>query len=289
MTRKSTPPIALLLTSVFLAGCFQTIAIQTMAGIMDYGFEAFNEESDTELAKEGLGSNLKLIEALIKGDPENEKLLLYASQGYNAYALAFVEDDSVERARPLYLRGRDFALRILTQKSSFKSGMNGNLEAFEKAVGSLTKEDVPAAFWTAFGWGSYINISRTDPEAIADLPKAEALMDFVRRTDSTYYFGGAHLFLGTIEGTMPAVLGGRPEKAKQYFETSLLIGGGKFLMTYVYYAKTYAVQVQDQQLFESLLAKVIDAPADILPSAKFPNAVAKQKARRLLSKANELF
>ena len=289
MTRKSTPPIALLLTSVFLAGCFQTIAIQTMAGIMDYGFEAFNEESDTELAKEGLGSNLKLIEALIKGDPENEKLLLYASQGYNAYALAFVEDDSVERARPLYLRGRDFALRILTQKSSFKSGMNGNLEAFEKAVGSLTKEDVPAAFWTAFGWGSYINISRTDPEAIADLPKAEALMDFVRRTDSTYYFGGAHLFLGTIEGTMPAVLGGRPEKAKQYFETSLSIGGGKFLMTYVYFAKTYAVQVQDQQLFESLLTKVIDAPADILPSAKFPNAVAKQKARRLLARANELF
>jgi len=289
MTRTSTPPVALLLTSVFLAGCFQTIAIKTMAGIMDYGFEAFNEESDTQLAKEGLGSNLKLIEALIKGDPDNEKLLIYASQGYNAYALAFVEDDSVERARPLYLRGRDYALRILMQKSGFKSGMNGDLESFQKAVGSLTKEDVPAAFWTAFGWGSYINVSRTDPGAIAELPRAEALMDFVRRTDSTYYYGGAHLFLGTIEGTMPAVLGGRPEKAKQYFETSLSIGGGKFLMTYVYYAKTYAVQVQDQQLFESLLAKVIDAPVDILPSAKFPNAVAKQKARRLLAKANELF
>lgn len=289
MTRTSTPPVALLLTSVFLAGCFQTIAIKTMAGIMDYGFEAFNEESDTQLAKEGLGSNLKLIEALIKGDPDNEKLLIYASQGYNAYALAFVEDDSVERARPLYLRGRDYALRILMQKSGFKSGMNGDLESFQKAVGSLTKEDVPAAFWTAFGWGSYINVSRTDPGAIAELPRAEALMDFVRRTDSSYYYGGAHLFLGTIEGTMPAVLGGRPEKAKQYFETSLSIGGGKFLMTYVYYAKTYAVQVQDQQLFESLLAKVIDAPVDILPSAKFPNAVAKQKARRLLAKANELF
>ena len=81
MARKLTPPVALLLTSVFLAGCFQTIAIKTMAGIMDYGFEAFNEESDTQLAKEGLGSNLKLIEALIKGDPDNEKLLIYASQG----------------------------------------------------------------------------------------------------------------------------------------------------------------------------------------------------------------
>src|SRR5574341_695458 len=104
--------------SLIFSGCFQAIAIQTMAGIMDYGFEAFNEESDTELAKEALGSNLKLIEALIKGDPENEKLLLYASQGYNAYALAFVEDDSVERARPLYLRARDFGLRILAENSA---------------------------------------------------------------------------------------------------------------------------------------------------------------------------
>jgi hypothetical protein len=278
-----------LILAVTFTGCFQTIAIQTMAGIMDYGFEAFNEESDTELAKEALGSNLKLIEALIKGDPENEKLLMYAAQGFDAYALAFVEDDSVERARPLYLRARDYGLKILMGNSAFKAGFDGDFEAFQKGVASLRKRDVPAAFWTAFGWGSYINISRTDPQALADLPKVEALMEFVRKNDSTYYHGGAFLFFGTIEGSMPGVLGGNPEKAKQYFERCLAINGGKFLMTQVFYAKTYAVQMQDQGLFESLLKKVIDAPSDILPAAKFPNAVAKKKAEKLLARTNELF
>lgn len=279
----------LILAAVFFSGCIQTIAIQTMAGIMDYGFEAFNEESDTELAREALGANLKLIEALIKGDPENKKLLMFAAQGYNAYTLAFVEDDSVVRARLLYLRARDYAMRILVQNEGFRSGMNGDLETFSKGVGSLSQGDAPAAFWAAFAWGSYANITRTDPEALVDLPKVEALMDFVRRMDSTYYHGGALLFFGTIEGSMPPALGGKPGKAKDYFERCLAINKGKFLMTQVFYAKTYAVQVQDQELYESLLNKVIEAPGDILPNAKFPNAVAKQKARRLLSRMNEYF
>jgi hypothetical protein len=49
------------------------------------------------------------------------------------------------------------------------------------------------------------------------------------------------------------------------------------------------VQVQDQQLFESLLKQVEDASLDILPEARLPNVVAKQKARRLLSQVTELF
>ncbi|MBI3003790.1 MAG: hypothetical protein HYY49_00040 [Ignavibacteriales bacterium] len=290
MTTSTFPTkTTLLFVAILFSGCFQTIAIRTMAGIMDYGFEAFNEESDTELAREALGANLKLIEALIKGDPENEKLLLFAAQGYNAYSLAFVEDDSLERARSLYLRARDFALRILGQKDGFRSGMNGDFETFSKSVGSLSREDVPAAFWAAFAWGSYVNITRTDPDALIDLPKVEALMGFVRTNDSTYYHGGALLFFGSIEGSLPPALGGKPEKARDYFERCLAVNKGKFLMTQVFYAKTYAVQVQDQELYESLLKKVIEAPSDILPAATFPNAVAKQKAQRLLANTNEYF
>ena len=289
MVAPTSKKLTLLLAAILFSGCFQTIAIKTMAGILEYGFDAFNEESDTELAKEALGSNLKLIEALIKGDPENEKLLIFAAQGYNAYALAFVEDDSVERARPLYLRARDFGIRILAQNSRFKSGWESDFDNFTSAVGSLSKADVPAAFWTAFAWGSYINITRTDPEALVELPKVEVLMDFVRRHDSTYYHGSALLFFGTTEGSMPPALGGKPDKARDYFERCLAINGGKFLMTNVFYAKTYAVQTQDQELFESLLKKVIEAPIDILPSARFPNAVAKQKARRLLARMYDLF
>lgn len=274
---------------LLLQGCVQTLAIRTMGSIMDYGLETFNEEGDLQLAREALGSNLKLLEALIKGDPGNKQLLLVASQGFSAYALGFAEDDSAERARGFYLRGRDYAMEVLVQNSRMKGAIDKDLLTFQAALQTLSKDDVPAVFWTAFGWGSYINLTRGDVGAIADLPKVIAMMEFVREKDSTFYYGGPYLILGSIEGSMPQALGGKPEKAKQYFEQALAVNGGRFLLTYVYYAKTYAVQLQDQALFESLLKKVDDASVDILPEARLSNAIAKRKARLLREHLNDLF
>ncbi len=260
-----------------------------MGGILDNGLSAFNEESDLQLAHEALASNLKLIEALIKSDPENDQFLLFAAQGYNAYALAFCEDDSVERARVFYLRAKAYGMRTLLKNERFKQALNGDIESFRKAVKTFTKDDVPGLFWTAFSWGSYINITRTDIGALADLSKVRAMIEEVAQYDSSYYYGGAYLFLGTLEAGTPKMLGGRPELAKEYFDKCVAINSGKFLLTQLYYAKTYAVGVQDQGLFDSLLTQVENTPLDDLPEARLANAVAKQKARRLLARENELF
>jgi hypothetical protein len=272
-----------------LEGCLQALAVRSMGDIMNYGFEAFNEESDLQVAQEALASNLKLVEALIKADPGNEQFLLFAAQGYNAYGLGFAEDDSVERARVFYLRAKGYGLQILEKNSTFKDAMHKDIATFTSALQSFSKEDVPAIFWTASSWFSYINISRTDISALADISKAVAMMEFVMQKDPTYYYGGAYLFLGAIEGSTPQMLGGNPQKAKEYFEKCLAINGGKFLLTDLYYAETYAVQVQNQELFESLLKKIDDASIDILPEARLANAIAKHKATILRSKMNDLF
>ena len=188
-----------------------------------------------------------------------------------------------------YLRGRDYGLRALTQNSRIKEALEKDVASLQAALQTLSKDDVPAVFWTAFGWGSYINITRTDVSAIADLPKVLAMMEFVRQTEPTYYYGGPYLILGSIESSMPQVLGGKPDKAKEYFERALAVNGGKFLLTYVYYAKTYAVQMQDQPLFESLLKKVDDASPDILPEARLSNMIAKKKAKLLRDHINDIF
>lgn len=282
----------LLLLCSFVAGfsgCIQTIAIRTVGGIMEYGLEAFNEESDIDLARPALASNLKLVEAMIKGDPDNAKLLLFAAQGYNAYALSFAEDDSVERARVLYLRGRDYALRILRKNTAFASALNADLESFTGVLETMGADDVPAVFWAAFGWGSYINITRTDLSAIADLSKVNAMMAFVQHRQPGYYYSGADLYLGSIYGSFPPMLGGKPEKSKECFDRAIATTKGEFLMAQIYYAKTYAVQMQDQELFTSLLSTVDAFPLDQRPDLRLVNAVAKLKARRLLARVNELF
>ena len=212
-----------------------------------------------------------------------------ASQGYSSYALGFVEDDSVERAKLFYLRGRDYGMKILLRRRAFKNLGEKNADELGAALSTLSKEDVPAVFWTAIGWGSYVNSSRNDPSAIIDLPKVEAMMNFVLERDSSYFYGGAHFFLGTLYGSRAKILGGDPEASRRHFEQCLSINRGKFLMAYVYYASTYAVQTQDRELFDRCLGAVDSASIDILPEARLSNAIAKKKAQLLRAKADELF
>lgn len=274
---------------VLLQGCIQLLAIRTMGDILDYGLEAFNEESDLPLAKDALGSNLKLIETLLKGDPENRKLLLMAAQGYNAYTLAFVEDEDVVRARQFYLRAREYGIRILAQNKNFREAFDKDLASFTRALESFSPDDVPAVFWTAFAWGSYANLTLTDVTALADLPKINAMMEFVLKHNESYYYAGAHLYFGALLARTPVVLGGKPEIAKQHFERALQLTGGRFLMTHVYYARSYAVQTMNQELFESLLKTVIETPLDVAPEARLPNAVAKKRAEQLLKNSEQFF
>jgi tetratricopeptide (TPR) repeat protein len=281
--------ILVIIAAFFFGGCIQTIALRSMGGILDNGLASFNEEADLQLAHEALGSNLKLIEAMIKSDPENEQFLLFAAQGFNSYALAFCEDDSVERARMFYMRAKEYGMRVLNKNENFKNALDGDITKFRDAVKTFKKDDVPAIFWTAFSWGSYVNITRTDVAGLADLSKVQALIEFVAEKDPSFYHGGAYLFLGVIEGSIPKSIGGNPEKAKEYFDKALKTNGGKFLMTQLYYAKVYAVNALDQSLFESLLKQVEEASVDDIPEIRLANVVAKQKARRLLAQENELF
>lgn len=275
--------------TLFCSGCIQSIALRSTGAIVDYGLEAINEESDLQLAEQSIASDLKLLDGLLKGDPEDEHLLLMAARGYTSFALGFAEDSSPERARMFYLRARDYGLRILMHRESFKEAWDKDLEAFQQALAEFGRDDVPAVFWTANGWGNYIRLNLTDPGAIADIPKVESLLKFVLERDETYFYGGAHLAMGILLGSRPKLLAGDPEGARKHFEQCLGISKGKFLMAHVFYAMTYAVQTQNKELFSTLLQKVHESLLDLLPEQRLANAIAKKKGERLLARIPDLF
>lgn len=277
------------LAVLLFPGCIQTFAVNTMGGLVDEGFSAFTEESDLEFAEKALPGNLKLLEVMLRSSPTNVRILKLASEGYSSYALGFLEDKDPVRARDFYLRGRNFGMRILRQDGKLAKALDGSIDDLKRELGKRDADDVPGAFWTGFGWGSYIYLSLQNTDAIADLPRAEALMQFVAEKDSAFYYAGADLFLGTLYGSRPKIFGGSPEKSREHFEKALRITKGKFLMVYVYYARSYAVQTQNEALFEELLAKVALTPLDVLPEFTLGNAIAKEKAKLLLAKKDELF
>jgi hypothetical protein len=274
---------------LLLSGCVRDLAVNTVGGIVDDGFEAFTEEQDLVFAEQALPGNIKLLDVMLKNDPENTRLLRLGSEGYSSYALAFLEDTSPERARAFYRRGKEYGMRILRQDASWARALDGSLDDLKARLAAAEKGDVPGVFWSAFGWGSEIYLSLTSPDAIADLPRAEAMMEFVARTDSLYYYAGADLFLGTLYGSRPKMLGGDLAKARSHFERALRLNDGRFLMTYVYYARSVAVQSLDETLFDELLAKVDAASPDVLPKARLANQVAKRKSELLKSRKSDLF
>ncbi len=282
-------PFLVVAALILFSGCIQTLAVNTVGGIVDQGFSAFTEDTDLVFVGQALPGNIKLLEVMLRNDPTNERLLRLTSEGYSSYALAYLEDKDPDRAREFYLRGRDYGMRILDQDDDLAKALKGPVDGLKAVLAKRGKETVPGAFWTAFGWGNYIYLSLQNTDAIGDLPRAEALMQFVAEKDSAYYYAGADLFLGTLYGSRPKILGGDPVISKQHFERALRVNGGKFLLTYVYYARSYAVQTQDQPLFEELLNRVDSTSVDVLPEFRLGNAIAKEKSKLWRAKEPDLF
>ena len=153
----------------------------------------------------------------------------------------------------------------------------------------MGKPYVPTLFWTANAWGSWINLSRDSPRAIAEMGKVELIMQRVIELDETYYYGGSHLFFASFYGGRSKMFGGDPEKAKNHFDRFVELSEGKFLMGNVLFAKYYAIQMQDRELYKNLLVKVLDTPGDVLAEQRLVNEIAKIKASKLLKDIEDYF
>jgi len=282
--------LGLVFLLLFFTGCsLQKLAIKSATPIFSSGVEALYDETDLPLAEQAIGSNLKLLEGLYKSNPKNKDVLLLLTQGYASYSLGFVEDESVERGKLFYLRARDYGFKLLQTTSVFKDSIPRREQIYTEYLNRLKKKDVPAIFWTAFAWGGWIGLSKDDPQAIFDLGKVKAMMNKVIELDEGFFYGSAHLFFGTISGALPKMLGGDPENAKKHFERCLTLSNDRFILAYIYLARYYAQPLLDENLFDQYLQRVEEASLQILPENKLITSIAKEKARLLKEKKEELF
>jgi len=296
--------MAFLCITFLLQGCsLNKLAVGTVGEIIVKGESVFEEEGDLEIAKAALPANLKLIEVLYKEDPSNKKLGALLAKSYFAYSFAFVEEEYwnvkytdyekgialKKRASNLYLKGKNYALKLLSGNQQFLNSISGDLKTFEENLQTIGKNDLPGLFWLGFNWGQYINLNQSSMEALADVIRVKLIMERVAELNENYYYGAAHIFLGSYYSSRPAMLGGNPELGKKHYEKAVSISGGKFLITKVFYARYYATQFQDIALYDRLLQEVNEAPDNILLGQEFLTAVSKKIATRLLSQKEEFF
>lgn len=274
-----------------LAACAAVdhVAVRSTADVLEMGRSASLDEPDYQLAREAMPAQLKLVETLTAADPGNLGLRRMAAEGFGGAAFLFFEDSDPARAKGLYLRGRDHALAGLALRSAFRGLAAKNPDDFSAALKRASFDDVPDLFWAGFCWAGWVSLSKDDAAALADLPKVVALMTRVSELNSSYHFAGADLFFGVYYASRPRLLGGDPAKAKAAFERAHKATKGGYLMAHVLNARWYAVAVQDRELYQQLLKKVLESPSGLLPEARLTDEAAKRKAAALLEKIDDYF
>jgi tetratricopeptide (TPR) repeat protein len=255
---------------------------------MDDMRTAVNRNPDVDLMRDAMPASLVQLDGFIQTAPD-DKLLLRGAEAYFGYANAFIEDTDKKRASVLYLRARDYGLRVLKKSGEFSRALGGPAPEFREMLKDMGKGDVPALFWTGNSWLSLIGLNLDSPDAVMDVPKAVALLERVVELDETYYYGSAHAALGSYYAAQPKIMGNTSEKAKQHFDRAFEISEGKFLLMYYLYAKFYAYQIQDRELFEKTLTMIIETPPDRYPDMTFVNEVARRKAKVLLDDVDTYF
>lgn len=271
-------------------GCsMRTVALRTTVDLLERGAPATRDEGDWRLARDAMPAQIAMVEGLLRSAPEDARLLRLAAQGLAGYAFLFIEDEDPRRARDLYERACDRGMAALGRREELRGIAELPLDRFEAALKRAEREDAPDLFWAAFSWAGHINLSKNSPSAVAELPKAVAMMRRVLELDPGYNFAGADLFFGVYYASRPAILGGDVKKAREHFAAARSRADDKYLMALVLEARYAAVALQDRKLFADLLTQARDAEAGRLPEARLADEAAKLKARDLLERIDELF
>ena len=278
--------LALCAAALVLAGC-ATVANRASQRLADSLSAGILNQDDIGIARDGVPAWLLLVDGLIQGDPDNSGLLLAGSKLYGAYAGGFIEDPA--RAQRLSARSFDYAKRATCiDAAALCKQLAAPFEAFQAELGHTTSGDAVLLHALASAWAGRIQANSADWNAIADIPKVQALFERVVALDPQHAGGEPYMYLGVLASLRPASLGGKPEQGKADFEKALALSGGRNQMVRVLYAQHYARLVFDQALHDKLLNEVIAADPHA-PGLTLVNVIAQELARKLLASGKDYF
>lgn len=277
----------LLLSLVTLSGCSQIIsrATDSFAGSLSAGIL---NQNDLETVRDGAPAYLLLVDGFISDNPDNEALLLAGADLYGSYAGAFV--DEPVRAQRLSDRARQYAHRALcVRNEQLCDAMDEPFETFEAVLAAESDEaDVEALYGFGAAWATWIQINSADWNAIAEIPKVEAVMRRVTEISPSFRQGWPYLYLGVVTSQLPPAYGGKPDNARANFQQALELSDRRNLMVHVLFASEYARLVFDQPLHDELLSEVLEADVNE-PGLTLINTLAQQRAKLLLEQSADYF
>ncbi|MFK8031378.1 MAG: TRAP transporter TatT component family protein [Gammaproteobacteria bacterium] len=274
------------LSALFLGGC-GSIIDNAVDGVATNLTRSMMDQDDPETVRQAAPAYLLMLDSFVQGDPDNPAMLYNTAALYSAYGSVFVDDPV--RAQKLTARAWGYAQHALCveypQGCDIRSISFDDWNAF---LADRGPKDAEALFGVATSWLTFVQSNASDYAVLAQLPKAEALLNRLGDINDGYEEGNITLYLGVLNSIRPAALGGNPEKGQAYFERAIELSEGTDLSAKVSYARFYARTLYERELHDKLLNEVLAADPR-LGASTLLNVMAQDEAKRLLESAEEYF
>lgn len=209
-------------------------------------------ESDMVLMESSIPVVVKGVEVLHYAKPRNKKFAQASSMLYVMYANVFVQskadlmEDSEfdvqlaekQRAKMHYLRGKRYGLDYFNCKNkNFEKYITSrNPELEQKALKSMKKKDVAAAYWMGAGWLGAFALDPLDPDMLSDLRAPILVLERACELDPTYSNGAIYDVLCAFYAAAPYDFGGDKSKAVECWLKEVEINKGQGTAIFMTYA-----------------------------------------------------
>lgn len=291
-----------LLLALLSGGCsLERIAADQMVPVLERTRDLVNRETVPRAAREAGPGLLATLDGIVATSPDNVELRLLQAELSATFAFAFLEEEDPVWARALYRKAQAAAMQALVEEDEDVAVELANRRSLAAVLADADAEDVlPALFWWAFAAGAEINLDKGDPAKVAGLEQVDEVMGWVLSEDERFFNGGPQLYFAMRRAALAPTFGGDPVAAAKHFDAVDRITGKKFLLAAVLRAKflapslaatpagagakeALAAQQRAWDAYYGGLKAVIEAPDDLFPEQAMANAVAKERARRLLA------
>lgn len=268
--------LRVLMPALALSAC-ASLATDRLAANLS---SAMLNQSDPEIVRSGAPAYLLLLDSFIEENPGDQGLLYAGARLYNAYAGGLVSEPA--RRRSLTDKALSYAGRGLCPRTpELCRTRTQPFEDFTTTLGKTDAAELEGVYLYAVSWAGWIQARSDDWNAIAELPRAQAMLSWVAERDPGHDNGRCQLYLGVIGSQVPPALGGNPEIGRRHFEAAIAYSKGLDLMAKVEYARHYARLVFDRTLHDRLLNEVLQADP-VSPGLTLSNVMAQQQATQLL-------
>jgi tetratricopeptide (TPR) repeat protein len=268
--------------------------------------DVFTGDPDPELVGDALPFAIKMYEALLAKNPKHQGLLLTTGSLFVMYANAFIQGpaemldpvdsyyerlDSFDRAKKLYIRGKDILYSALDYKFPGFSKATVQEGTLAPLLKKCKKDDVPLLYWTAAGGFAAYSIDVFDFSLGYNIPEWGAMMARAYELDPDFNEGAIDEFYIQYYASLPDSMGGDKDKAEIHFKRALEKSGGLTASPYVSYAKSVCADAQNPNYYAFIenLEKAMAIDTNEVKSNRLVNILAQRKAKHMLDYADDYF